>query len=242
MLFEVIEHHEVEKWNERLKLFSQRDVYYLNQYFTKGEYSDKGEPLLIFYEGESGMLLSYVVQQYDIAWSTTFNGLKPNTYFDWSSPYGYGGPLIEQHNYQDMRVFFDLLTQWCKANKIISQFIRFHPLISNYEVWKEFCVQRLEKHSVMIDISIKEKIWENLSSKNRNMIRKAKKSSIRIYEDRNFEYYSNFIQLYYFTMKRNNSDEYFYFSTNYFLELKENLGSHLSLFHALYDGRIISSS
>lgn len=242
MIFEVIEHKYMDEWHNKLSIFSKTDIYYLPEYFSEGLNTTEGLPSLVFFEGDNGMRLVYVVQQFDIAKSALFSGLQANTYFDWTTPYGYGGPLVEQFNIEDMDMFFAVLTEWCQTHIVVSQFIRFHPLFANHTLWEGHCNLKLEKNTVAMDVSSRNQIWENLDSKNRNMIRKAEKNGVQIIEDPNFERFGDFLRLYETTMDRRSASEFYYFTHDYFLNLIEALGSHLMLFHAMYRDEVIAST
>ena len=76
----------------------------------------------------------------------------------------------------------------------------------------------------------------------RHNIRKAKEFGIFAYEDKNFNHYEDFILIYNETMKRNNALEYYFFSKNYFNDLRNLLGDRIKLFVAKKNDDIISAS
>lgn len=239
---QIIKYKDSDTWRTILESFSPRDIYYTPEYVSGYSIIGEGYPLFIFFEGKNGMRLGYVVQQNDIAESELFPGLERGEYFDWITPYGYGGPLVDNFNHDDMVSFFTSLYSYCQKENIVTQFIRFHPLLENNVFWNGFCEQRLEKNTIVIDLANREAIWDNLDSKNRNMIRKAQKNGLEVFLDADFLEFDSFFTLYQSTMNRNNAHSYYYFSQEYLLNLKSALKENIVLYHAKYEGKIIAST
>lgn len=128
-----------------------------------------------------------VVMKRDIEKSEFFQGkLKEGEFFDFSTPYGYGGWIVEGKGIGEL---FREYQEWIKENRIVSEFVRFHPLLENHLPMEDcFEVHKLGE-VVYMDLSPPDIIWSNLSSKNRNMIRKASKNDIKIYNGRSPEIY-----------------------------------------------------
>ncbi|SDX28670.1 GNAT family N-acetyltransferase [Paenibacillus sp. CF384] len=239
---ELIDFDDKEKWNHIVKSFNSYDVYYLNEYVSAFRHANDGKPLLVYFYGNR-MRLCYVVQQSDIADDTRFSEyLSQGEYYDWSTPYGYGGPLAEDVDGAEVADFFDLLGDYCSKNQIVSQFIRFHPLLQNQLVFEANCSVRKLKQTVFMDTSDKQSIAINMDAKNRNMVKKAEKSGIEIMVDNSDEAISAFVELYRGTMERNQASQYYYFNSMFFDDLFVNLKGSYSLFHAKYEGEIISSA
>ena len=93
-----------------------------------------------------------------------------------------------------------------------------------------------------MDLSSPETIWENLTSKNRNMIRKAEKNGVRIYNGRFPEIYETFREIYNATMARDEAEEYYYFGKPYYASLLEDLPANAQVFWAEKDGKAIAAS
>ncbi len=65
--------------------------------------------------------------------------------------------------------------------------------------------------TVYMDTSDEDTIWKNITSKNRNVIRKARKSGLHVYWGRSPEIIQPFIKIYNETMEKDNADDYYYF-------------------------------
>ncbi|QHW32609.1 GNAT family N-acetyltransferase [Paenibacillus rhizovicinus] len=239
---ELIPFEDQEKWNCIVKSFERCDVYYLNEYVSAFRHTSDGKPLLVYYHGDH-MQLCYVVQQSDVADAALFSGrLKHGEYYDWTTPYGYGGPLVDGFSEQEIADFFEQLTDYCQTNHIVSQFIRFHPLLQNQQLFEGYCDLRRLKNTVVIDTSDKNLIYSNMDAKNRNMCKKAEKNGIEIQVNSSEAAKSAFVTLYRSTMDRNQASEYYYFNTAFFEDMFTSLNGNYSLFNARYEDQIISSA
>ena len=161
---------DTEKWDAIVHSFHNYDVYWLSGYAKTFQVHGDGDPILFFYDDGSTHGINVVMIR-DIATSAPFRGnLEENCYFDIATPYGYGGWLIEGENVGKLfQTYFD----WLDNNNIICEFVRFHPLVKNHESCRNFYdIERLGE-VVHMDLSSPEVIWENLTSENRNRIRKA---------------------------------------------------------------------
>lgn len=239
MVMKVYTIKQAAEWDKIVRTFNDYDVYWLSGYVKAFEIHGDGEPLLFYYEDSSVRGINVVFKR-DIEKDIHFKGkIKENKYFDFATPYGYGGWIIEGNN-SDM--LFCTYENWCKKNGIISEFVRFHPVIGN-QVFSEksFEVVPLGK-TVAMDLSSPEVIWENIISKNRNMIRKAKKSGIKIFNGRSEKLYKVFIDIYNSTMDRDNAKEYYYFAPEFYNSICYDLSENAQIFYAIKDDEIIAAS
>jgi hypothetical protein len=240
--FLVTKWEEIEKWQDILERFSERDVYYLNAYVAALMLHGDGEPLLFYYRDQASEIC-YVVLKSDISEAEGFDGLiKKGEFFDLATPYGYGGFLFEGEITEAvLKVFFLELQKYCREQKIVSQFIRFHPLLQNQKLLGEFCEPVKWKQTVYIDTSSPEIIVKNMTSTNRNILRKDINKEIMVDSDRG-ENLGAFIDIYNETMEATGAEPYYYFSKEYFEYLIKNMDKNLMFFYAKYEGKIIGSS
>lgn len=232
---------ETEKWDEVVHSFAQSDVYYLSGYVKAFALHGDGEPMLFYYENDSVRGINVVMKR-DIASDERFvDKIAANTYFDFSTPYGYGGWLIEGEG--NTTELFDEYSSWCRDNSIISEFVRFHPVLKNH-IFSEndYDVIPLGE-TIAMDLSSPKVIWDNITSKNRNVIRKAIKSGVKIYNGRSHELFRTFKTIYDKTMDKDNAEEYYYFKDEFYNSILEDLPNNAQIFYAqLDDGTVISSA
>ena len=241
-MLRLIKSSEESLWNQIVKSYLNWDVYYLCGYARSLEQHDRGQALLIdfSYEGER---LCYPVIQRDIADSEEFRELLPrDRFYDWETPYGYGGPLADANMSDEAQeAFQEELTATCCQKGVVSQFLRFHPLLKNQSILNKKIQHKTFKSTVFMDISDEKEIFRQLDSKNRNMVRKAIKSGVTIFMDRG-EHLTDFMDIYQETMDHVHAEPYYYFEREYYENLRDSLSLETVFFYAVLDGQIIAAS
>ncbi len=229
------------QWDAIVRSFRNHDVYWLSGYVKAFQIHGDGVPLLFCYESNNLRGINVVMKR-DIALSPKLKDKLPlNTYFDFSTPYGYGGWLLEGELTQKQELFSEY-EQFCVSNGIISEFVRFHPVLENAGSAEEFYDITPLGNTVCLDISTEEIIWANISSKNRNIIRKAEKLGVEIFQSSSAEIYDRFIEIYNRTMDRDNAEKYYYFSKDFYDSIRLDLADNSQIFYAVQDGKIIAAS
>ena len=228
-----------QEWDAIVKSFEQYDVYYLSGYVKAFHIHGDGEPLLFYYEDCDCKGINVVMKR-DISKDNNFLGkIEANKFFDFATPYGYGGWLIVGDNWKQLFIEYE---KWCNKNNIVSEFVRFHPVLFNHI----YSAQAYEiiplGETVSIDTTDKELIWNNFNSKNRNVIRKAIKNKIQIKQGLNNYLIDSFISIYNRTMDKDNADSYYYFEKAFYDCVKNDLKNNATIFYAELDGEIIAAS
>ncbi len=230
---------QAEQWDLLVRSFKQHDVYWLSGYVKAFRIHGDGEPLLFYYEDGNTRGINVVMKR-DVSRDKHFHGaLEENVYFDFATPYGYGGWLIEGENTAALMHEYE---QWCQKNGIISEFVRFQPIIQNQELVRDHYSVIMLGETVTMDLSSPEIIWNNITSKNRNMIRKAQKNGIRIYRGQYPQIYKVFREIYNATMDKDEADPYYYFGEQFYESVLNDLAQNAQVFYAVYEEKIIAAS
>lgn len=230
---------QAEQWDAVVKSFADYDTYWLCGYVKAFQLHGDGEPLLISIESPSARGINVVMKR-DVAKDERFADKIPEgVYFDFATPYGYGGWIIEGNNSEEL---FSEYTKWLTDNKIISEFVRFHPMLQNQVGCEDFYEVIQLGEVVHMDLSSPELIWENIISKNRNVIRKAIKNDVKIYNGRFPEIFETFRTIYNGTMDKDNAEEYYYFGKKFYESVLEDLPENAQVFFAEKDGVVIAAS
>jgi len=231
---------QTELWDAVVRSFKDYDVYYLSGYVIAFQIHGDGEPHLIHYEGESVRGINVVMKR-DISKDACLTGkVEENTWFDFATPYGYGGWLIEGDG--DSAELFDCYQSWCQKQNVVSEFVRYHPVLENHKYSDSFYDVRALGGTIAMDLSSSETIWTNLTSKNRNMVRKAQKSGVVIYNGRYPEIFETFREVYNGTMDRDDADMYYFFKPEFYQSLMLGLPQEAQVFYAELDGEVIATS
>lgn len=228
-----------EQWDAIVRSFEDYDTYWLSGYVKAFRIHGDGEPLLFHYENGSTRGINVVMKR-DVAKDENFKGLiEEGQYYDFATPYGYGGWIIEGENMEEL---FAAYSAWLERNGIISEFVRFHPMIKNHEKCGDFyeVIQLGEVVHMVLDSP--ETIWENITSKNRNMIRKAQKNNVRIYNGRFPGIYEKFRIIYNGTMDKDKAEAYYYFGPDFYESVLNDLPQNAQLFWAEREGNVIAAS
>ena len=226
-----------DKWDEIVKSFKDYDIYYLSGYLKCLKIIGDGEPLLFYYEDTNCRGINVVLKR-DISSDKNFDNLEKNTYFDLTSPYGYGGWIIEGESTEKL---FSKYSEWCKQNNIVAEFVRFHPLIGNQKACERAYDVIALGQVVAMDCTSEDVIWGNLSSKNRNQVKKSVKEGVSISIGK-LEKLDRFIEIYEQTMIRNGAEDYYFFDREYYDCLFNELKDNAVIFSSEYQGETISSA
>lgn len=230
-MIKIVDIDESKAWDRFVKDFPNYDVYYLNGYVRAFQIHGDGLPQLLYYEAD-GLKAIYVYMKR----KTSIEG-----YYDSVTPYGYGGVLFEGvMSEENLRAFWKAYVEKMKDEVIVDNFVRYHPILANAVPMKHISnVIDLGK-TVALDLSSEEIIWSNITSKNRNMIRKAEKNGIEIHHGKGLDLFKDFIRIYNSTMKKDHAEEYYFFEDAFYESIHNDLHDNYEMFYAVMNGEIIS--
>lgn len=230
---------QAEQWDARVRSFADYDTYWLSGYVRAFQLHGDGEPRLIYAETPDARGINVVMLR-DVAHDAHFaQKLPEGRYFDISSPYGYGGWLIEGG---EPAALFAEYEAWARDAGIISEFVRFHPVLKNHEPCREAYDVLPLGNTVTLDLASPDTVWANITSKNRNVIRKAQKNGVVIKQGASAELYESFRLIYNSTMDKDHADPYYYFVPAFYESIRNDLPENARLFYAELDGTIIAAS
>lgn len=236
-MLEVYDLSKKDKWDDIVKSFKDYDIYYLNGYLKSLEINGDGEPLLFYSCNETTRGINVVLKR-DVAKDKRFQGLiEENKYFDFTTPYGYGGWIFEG---EDTKELFAEYEKWCLDNGIICEFVRFHPLISN-QIYSQNNYEVIPLGKIIaLSLDNPDLIWSNMSSRNRNKIKKAMNFGVEVSMGKE-EKLNEFIKIYEETMDRDNAEEYYYFKKEYYDCLFNDLKDETVIFNSELDRKMLSN-
>ena len=226
-----------EEWDKIVVSFPDHDVYYLSSYVRAFRLHGDGEPHLVYFDNGKTRAMNVVMKR-DIAECDHFAGKIPTrTWYDLSTPYGYGGFIIEGDDCDELNTEY---TRYCFDNNIVSEFVRFHPLLGNANRLSELYDVSELGETVHIDLHNADSIWDNFTGKNRNVIRKAKKLGVEIYWGRSPKLFSQFKEMYNQTMDGQGANSYYYFEDAFYDSILNDLRNNAMIFYATHEERIIA--
>lgn len=193
-----------------------KDIYLEEDYCKINTQIDKGIASHYEYDGVEGnitynFIKRRIYQEFDAY----------NDYYDITSPYGYGGPVINKCNNYNLLIekFYNDFANYCNDNNIISEFVRFHPLINNHLDFNFLYDINFSRKTVGTNLSDFENPFQEEFSKScKKKIRKLLKEGLNYKVIERPEELTKFTEFYYSTMDRNKADNFYYFSQSYFDE------------------------
>jgi len=228
-------------WQEIVKGFAGYDVYHLPQYTKSFRLHGDGEPLLFYYSSGNTRAINVVMKR-DIAAVSPFSKrLSMGVYYDLATPYGYGGFLVEGTRSEDaIKKLNAAYTEYCVDSGIVSEFVRFHPLLNN-QTGLDPIYEIIEMgKTICIDLSSPEIFHKNIKPHTQNRIRKAQRECGGVFRDTTPDIYAQFTDMYTETMARNEAQPYYYFNRDFFRNVCDELKDNAAIFYAVYDDRIVA--
>lgn len=169
---------------------------------------------------------------------------SPSPLFDAITPYGYACPLVIQQHNSPMEPFLDeAIKQFrtgLKERGIVCVFMRSHPTIPLPE-------QSLRKTGVLvqhgqticIDLTASfEELWHQTRAGHRSEINRARKKGFLVEIQDDWKDFDEFFRAYTETMRRVGASEHYFFSREYFAELRQAVGDVLHLAICKKDGAV----
>lgn len=217
-----------------------KDIYFDDRYGKLFEEMENGEAGMFNFEHPLGSVQHlFIKRQIPIA-------LNGEHYFDLVTPYGYGGPLIVEGS-TDSRLelaaeFEKAFKDYCLSHKIVSEFIRFHPLAGNAADFEEAFEVMYMRETVCTNLKERDAPFDGEFSRSaRKNIRQALKAGVEYKVTLNPASLDAFKEIYNATMERNHADSFYYFEDAYFKKVMELFGENLLLVEARFEGKVIGA-
>jgi hypothetical protein len=232
----LVKAEEASHWDKIVRSFNNYDVQYLNGYARAFQIHGDGDPVLLYYEDDSTRAINVAMIR-DIARSRPFcDVLPPGKYFDISTPYGYGGFLIEGDNYQAVNEAYN---RYCYEHGYISEFVRFH-LLNGYQTYYDG-IRELKSQNVIRNLELPlDSIFMDFEHRTRKSIKKALNGNLSVEIDHTGQKLEDFLNVYYSTMQRTNASQQFFFSKQFFHAIN-SMTDHIVYFHILHEGKVVST-
>jgi hypothetical protein len=231
-------------WKHLLRKIKGVDIYFTPEYCRVYEKNKEGMAyLFVFKEGEHFICYPYMMRKIRDLPLPHVKQVEGDLY-EIFTPYGYGGPITnvsdEQERKQVFNRFSQVFGQYCKEQHIVSEFVRFHPVIKNHGDYLAVEPTPI-RNTVVMDLTNPD-IMSSLTTNCRNRVRYAQKNGLTVYQEDPNDL-ETFIKLYYETMDKNNAETYYYFSMDFFNNLVQLLEKdQISLFVVKHQEKVIASA
>ena len=152
-------------------------------------------------------------------------------YYDIITPYGYGGPVIHYASDKEklIELYMQDFQQYVDQKNIVSEFVRFHPIIGNGVDFKSAYNSVYDRKTVGTNLTYEDVIATEFSKHKRKDIRRILKNPDIHYEiNESPKTLVDFVDIYYSTMDRDKADEYYYFGQDYFQNMLASFPNHIT--------------
>jgi hypothetical protein len=217
------------------------DFYHLPRYVALSAHDRlcapeaNGYPLAFHAEDDDGhrLLMTLVVRPLPVTvdW--------PEPLFDATTPYGYASPLVINEGAVPDEAFvnaaIEAMSAGLKERRIVSAFIRSHPTIPlpMEQLRSAGCLAH-HGQTVYCDLTLPdEELWRQTRAGHRSEINRARKKGFTVEVQSDWKDFDEFFRAYTETMHRLNASEHYFFSREYFVQLRAAIGDvlHLAICH-----------
>ena len=211
-----------------------QDIYFREEYVKLYETETEKACCFVYQDGNSIMLFPFLRRSF---------AYKGNIYFDFETAYGYGGPISNNHSNEFMTAALQAMTEKVSAENYVCGFVRFHPLLENWDSFNQVGRVINDRKTIAIDLSGGiEATWMNeIHTKNRNVIKKGEKNGLEFIVDNDFVYLNEFEKLYNSTMDKLAADGFYYFAPQYYEQLKNTIENRF-LGIVRHEGKVIAGA
>jgi serine/alanine adding enzyme len=147
------------------------------------------------------------------------------------TPYGYGGPIGAG--------FWEPYEEWCRANGVVTTFVRFHPLYANHRDVPPSVEVELLGGTVAWRLDEEGDLFERMHRHHRRVARKALAAGVEPTAAVAPESLEPFRSLYEQTMERQAAAGFYYFPPEYWRALETDLREHVVLFEAGDEAKLL---
>ena len=210
-----------------------KDIYFDKNYGKLYEKADNGKAQIFEFENEYGKISNqFLIREIP-------EKIDGKTYYDLITPYGYGGPIIENLTGNKEKLiseFENEFSKYAKENNIVSEFVRFHPIIKNYEDFGKMYNSIYMRKTLGTNIEkYDDPVQAEFSKSSRKTIRQILKQGVTYRIIENPENLDEFKRIYYLNMERKSAEEYYFFDDNYFNLILKNFKNNIILAQSIYE-------
>lgn len=173
----------------------------------------------------------------------TIDGVEDREYYDFSTPYGYTGPLTSKNiTEDDVRDFWAAVDKWYQSNNVVSEFIRFNLFGNHFNYSGEVHTTMLNIKGIILNDEVEQ--WSAFDRKVRKNYNKAQREGLTsqvFYGDIPMNKIEEFYHIYIDTMERTNANAQFFYSLEQFVKFI-NSNKEYAAVCTVYDEEVPVSS
>lgn len=214
------------------------DLYFDTQYGELYEKVENGQCEIFEYNHFYGQIRHMFIKR------EILDSVDGQTYYDIVTPYGYGGPLIvgcsRENRRELVNKFHEAFALYCIEERVVSEFIRFHPVLDNASDFIDVYDVRYMRPTVGTNLrAFDDPVAQEFSKTAKKNVRKALGEGVQYRVMENPDNLDAFKDIYYTTMKRKNAADYYFFADEYFDNLLEAFGNRMLITEASFNGQTL---
>lgn len=218
------------RWQSTLERFSSYDFCHTFDFHELSQKNGEGEPcLFVVYDRGGESVFCWPMLQRDI---------DSTPWCDFTSVYGYGGPLIKDED--AVLSSYELILQELRELGAVTLFSRMHPLFVNQS--GELTARGEQAGNVVIiNTDLQHETIPTYRKDHRRGIRKAVNEGVEVFFDLECKNIDRFIDIYYEAMRELGASNYYYFTRSYFKDIVAAKDFETVLSFARLDGKDIAA-
>ncbi|HEY9072021.1 MAG TPA: GNAT family N-acetyltransferase [Candidatus Ozemobacteraceae bacterium] len=223
-------------WDTALREFppGMRDIYFTHRWHALFALGTRATPKVFLAGHGNGRLL------YPFLLHPLPPGPSGRPSFACESAYGYGGPIATGFDSSAAQAADRLFCAWARDNGVVAEFIRFHPLLANHDLFTCGLETEMNRETVIVplDAPFDELVTRFSAAKRRNL-RKATKAGLTVAPGTDLP---GFWQLYEATMTRRAAPPFYHFSPEHRASLEAIIRDTGFLLEARVGGRLVAAA
>jgi Acetyltransferase (GNAT) domain len=219
-----------DEWDRLLDRIGCGDVYLRRGYVESSCVLDRGRPALLHLGSGGG----------DVVFACSIRAVPDSEALcDVTTPYGYGGPVAVGAA-PPAEAFWDSYERWSAENRLITTFLRFHPLLENHRYAGPSVELEPLADTISWSLGGQDDLFEGMHRHHRRVVRKAE-STVAVEVREQPDRLHAFAALYEATMRRQDAASFYFFAPAYWEELADGARDHLVRFDAVHEGEVVAS-
>lgn len=214
-MIQLLKLSDAKEWNRLLTLLpkERKDVYFTPEYYSLYEAYGDGEACCFAYTDADAVAL-YPFMMNNI---NALGYELGEDFYDIQGAYGYNGLITNNTDEAFLQQVWEAFDVWCQRENVVAEFMRFHPVMKNYEWEKKHLLMTYDRSTVYLDLmQNEEEIFAGFDKGTRQHVRKAAKSIEIRPAERTEESVLIFNKIYRENMEHVHSIPYLFFSEEHF--------------------------
>ena len=161
--------------------------------------------------------------------------------FDIVGLYGRGGMLCISGDGDTLTEFHTAFADWCRSEKIICAFDRYHPMLEN-QCFASDDGQVFDVGSFVV-VDLRPDIGDveaNFRHSMRKAIRKGDRAGVTVEVREDLEGLDTFLSIYHGTLDRNGARPFYYFSESFYRAIAREMQGRFAFYYGSVDGQVVT--